>query len=313
MNGVDAVFKNNGASSTLRAITANPVGDTTSKLTVPDVAVPRTAVLPDPLADIFQGFEKFKWASLYIHGSWADETTTPFSDIDDLIILDADAPKVAEQAKEFLAWLELSERRMLDKDPLQHHGHWLVARTALNCLNEGLMPLGVINGSIAPGGVKPVSARIDLEASRLAATKNIHLAHRHMVHCAYRYGKNRINVYELKELASAISLAPAYVFQSRGIRIGKKSAIANANRIFDDTAMKAIRWASAVRENWDGVLGTKEIRSLRILRALIGNPRNYWRAARRFSPGLRKSALPEIDVEVLEYFLDRFRSAAEHQ
>lgn len=43
------------------------------------------------LQQIFSGVERFDCLDIYVHGSWADNTKTAFSDLDDLVIVDSDA------------------------------------------------------------------------------------------------------------------------------------------------------------------------------------------------------------------------------
>src|SRR5690606_30205071 len=101
------------------------------------------------LESIFRGAENFPMVDVYVHGSWADNSRTAFSDLDDLVIIDRSKLRGQKAAtKRLISWLNKVELRLYRMDLLQHHGHWIIFKDMLRNYDQSYIPLNVLNGAI---------------------------------------------------------------------------------------------------------------------------------------------------------------------
>ena len=204
----------------------------------------RFAGLPgvfEPLAN-----DSLPGVSLFLHGSLADYTPTAFSDVDDFVILRAEAWRDAETLRRVGTGLARVARGYQNIDPFQHHGHWLVTEFDLLHYDESIMPLNVLEGARRVTGEARIAVRRNEDTSgfRQNITATIRALRRRLLLIEREAG---INAFRLKALVGEIALLPAYVFQSRGEMPSKSEAIRRAGELFSPAALEALEWATRVR------------------------------------------------------------------
>jgi hypothetical protein len=124
------------------------------------------------LEEVFSGIEKFPYVSAYVHGSWADNTRTVFSDLDDLLIINY---------SQMGFWMRMRLKFLLNKihvrfiqiDPLQHHGHWKISSEELNDYDESYMPIFVLEEAIRIQGEKIIKTKLNEKKTRYGLIKNL--------------------------------------------------------------------------------------------------------------------------------------------
>lgn len=203
----------------------------------------------DPeLAEVHRPLQRFEQCRIFVHGSWADDTRTPFSDLDNLILVD-DSRLEAKDCHRLSVALARVDLNMMRLDPLQHHGNWIILESDLEGLDESYLPLRVVEGALCLKGSPEVRARVSLASSSERMRRNVvSLAEALRVFSEPR----AMNLWNAKHLVSGLSLMPAYLHQVHGRRISKRDALhADAvNAVLSGTAGQAIAWATQARKHW---------------------------------------------------------------
>ena len=255
------------------------------------------------MREIFRGVDAFPWISVYVHGSWADETRTAFSDLDDLVVVHGAQRRSDHDIRRLERWLNVVDLRFLRKDPLQHHGHWIIHSVELTCLDESYMPLVVLEDALVIQGEPRLEAIVDNTSTRRGLERNLTQTVRAIAAWTREYEQGTLNLYDTKHLIGAISLLPAYVIQLRGEYVDKSAAI----RMFHDAASikarEALDWATDARAGWAAVQHGPGYWALEAGPLLVRNPNLHRRLASRFSPRLDNSTLPRLDPEAVTQFL----------
>lgn len=227
---------------------------------------------------------------LLIHGSHADETSTPFSDIDDIVILNESFFQSYEIFEYSIKVLhELNHIYQLH-DITQHHGHWVFTYNELLQYDESMMPECVFDESL--------SVFDDAEVS-LCPVADSRFQHRLLGLCngIERYFKmlfaNKINLYYLKHLVSAIALVFPLYFQSRGVHLSKREALA-PSRIkghFETEIIEILEWATVMRKFWSNVPTYSEVEKYKTLYGWVQNRKIMESAVAYTSPSIPSTML----------------------
>lgn len=260
--------------------------------------------VPDIIRNIFRGMEKFPQVDVFVHGSWADDTTTAFSDLDDLIIYRSNSFEDPELSSQFVSWLNTVDMKFCRLDPLQHHGHWMLEAGQLDCLDESYIPLTVIDGAIRLQGRSLLNASIDVRKTVSGLTSNIKTTINNIKTLFAKYKFANINLYQMKGLIGSVLLMPAYAFQQNGKRVSKKWAIENASELFSPDAMEAISWSSHVRSNWHLALDSYSYCLFAFTPYLFFNPHLYRLFAQKAAPSFPADRFPELSTNSVIRLVD---------
>ncbi|ANV89539.1 hypothetical protein [Picosynechococcus sp. PCC 8807] len=252
---------------------------------------------------IFKGFQNFPCLSLYIHGSWADQTKTSFSDLDDLIVVKRDGIKTVREVRKIESWLNRVDMRFCRIDPLQHHGHWIIYEDQLENYDESYMPLLVLENSICLQGEKKISAKVNIEATQVGLERNLKVTLLNIENYYIKYQKNQINLYDMKCLIGSFLLVPAYVFQMKGKRVTKKWAIENASNIYSADVHKVLEICSTMRQDWKKALNTFQFELFSISPKFFTNPHLYRKFAQKFAPKFPCEVFPTLKQKSVDAFI----------
>ena len=225
----------------------------------PALYTSRFAGLPGafgPLDDALPG------VTLFLHGSLADHTATAFSDVDDFVILRAEAWRDAQTLRRVGTALARVARGYQEIDPFQHHGHWLVTEFDLLYYDESIMPLNVLDGARRVAGENHIAVRrsADTGGFHRNITSTLRTMRRRLQLIEQQRG---MNAFRLKGLVGEIALLPAYLFQSRGQMPSKSEAIRRAGELFSSAALTALEWATRVRAEFAPVVECARVNRLR--------------------------------------------------
>ena len=261
------------------------------------------SILPFLKENIFSGANEFPELAIYIHGSWADNTRTAFSDLDDLVFVEeADIPSQA-RANQIEHWLNQVDQRILELDPLQHHGHWILPRRSLEAYNNSVIPFNVLANSLCLQGREQLIAQVDTETSLAGIKANIHATKDHARQLFAEYQREKIGIYKMKQLVGCILILPAYIRQSRGEAVSKRQAIEEASKHFPSDALRVILAASEIRLQWHRIF-TPQVRAFyKILSASVKNPHLFRELNRRISPRFENRNFPRIAYYDFDEFL----------
>lgn len=255
------------------------------------------------LQRIFSGVERFDCLDVYAHGSWADDTKTAFSDLDDLIIVDNDALTDTKEARKIEKWLNAVDMRFCREDPLQHHGHWIIYKNELNDYDESYMPLNVLDGSICIKGNKKIQAFVDLSKTKSGTEKNIYSTLENIKKLNDKYQQESINLYEMKCFVGSFLLVPAFIFQLKGLRLTKKEAIERKKEIFSEEVCYLIDKCSEIRQDWHLANQGYRFFIIKLLSNIFINPHLFRMFTKRYSPKFPNHKFSKIERFEVEKFI----------
>lgn len=239
----------------------------------------------DKINNLFSGVEKYKdCVSIYLHGSWADDTKTSFSDLDDFVILDLKKLNQKGHLDQVVKILNRIDMKFCRLDPLQHHGHWIVSKEELNNYDNSFMPLHIMSDAKKIVGKNYIEASINKKISILGLKKNIRNTCIGIEKLSNLFFSGNINSYQLKALIGSFALMPAFIYQVEGENISKAEAIKKASNIYSDKALLCMQWSTLCRNNWSVVTNTKKFKRFTFMTNLFLNPHLWRRFSQKFSP-----------------------------
>lgn len=208
----------------------------------------------DPrILSLFKPLANCKNIQVFLHGSWADNSTTPFSDIDDFIIID-DSAITKDEKKDIEIRLKKVEQEFYKLDPIQHHGHWQFYKSELTNFDNSIIPLFILQDSINLVGSPIINATINYSKTYTNLRNNIAVTCKNIELFYSLYKENRLTIYDLKRFVGSVALIPPLLYQLQGIEYTKKEAIQKANKVLSKESLILIQWASDLRNNWKGLI-----------------------------------------------------------
>lgn len=270
----------------------------------------------DPkIANLFRDLEVYsEYISVFLHGSYADRTTTEFSDIDDFIIIDLKKVRERKLENDIFRILNKIDMKFCSIDPLQHHGHWITSKDELNDYDNSFIPLFIIKSSkivLAKNNI--INARISLKKTKKGLVKNLNLTCENILLLFCKLKENRINAYELKSLIGSFALIPALLFQLKGYKYSKSKSINLSSKIFSIQAFFCIQWATQNRKNWFEITNSFRFKIFSMLTYFFRNPYLWRMFSQNFSPRVTKIQIKqlcsfELTDEMVYEFIDEVKN-----
>ncbi|GAB3512646.1 hypothetical protein GCM10027341_53630 [Spirosoma knui] len=268
----------------------------------------------EELNKIFKGASDFNYVSVYVHGSWADNTKTFFSDLDDLIIINrSELRNQPEEIKKLTKWLKKVDMTFCKIDLLQHHGHWIIYQDLLNNYDESYMPLNVLKNSVLIHGMDEIYYKIDDEKTKEGLLKNIITTENNIKIWAKKYINQKITSYDMKCLIGSFLLMPAYAFQYKGYNISKREAIERKQEIFSKNTCIFLDKCSDIRYHWNIISRKKSYKMLKAFSIICNDADLFRRISKRFSPVFPKHEFVTLEKAEIDQFLHEIASLKKQQ
>jgi hypothetical protein len=188
-------------------------------------------------------------------------------------------------------------------DPLQHHGHFIIFKSDLNNFDESYLPVCSIKNAICVKGKKFISFNTNSILSKSGVKKNITENLKTIKTLFYKYEKDSINTYEMKQLVGSILITSPYLFQVAGKSFSKKTAIKNKRKIFSKNSCQFIDCCSEIRLNWRKVCIGPRYGLLKFLSKIIKNPRLFRFLSKKLSPKFQKELFCSLDILSFKNFI----------
>lgn len=241
-------------------------------------------ILPLSILRLFNRVDDKKGGlSVYVHGSYADGTTSSFSDIDDLVVID-DSMLARREYMRLVRRLNRIDMDFCRIDPLQHHGHWIISRSELECYDNSFLPLWLLRDAINVVGEPKLSAKIDKCATVEGLRRNIKATCENIERLGSKLIDGNITAYEMKCLVGSFALMPAFLFQMSGADRNKPESIKFASKFYSPISMECIAWSTNCRSNWSAVTETFRFKLFSWLPFLFVNPYIWRRFSEKCSP-----------------------------
>ncbi len=189
----------------------------------------------------------------FIHGSIGSCEEVPYSDFDGLVILSNSLMADSTRLEEVARHLRRTQSIMIDYDPLQHHGWFVLTELDLAQYCEAYFPLALFEHA----KVIPCTAPLRLEFSPRDSTAECVAFIRELSASLTRQaaaGSRPDTMYELKSFLSRVMLLPAAFLQARdGSGVWKRDSFDLAEKYFDANCWFCIDQATVIRDRWPSV------------------------------------------------------------
>lgn len=225
---------------------------------------------------------------LIIFGSHARASTTGFSDLDAVLVLDGSAIRDVGSLRSLRRRVLAAQRVVMAYQPMQHHGFEVVTTTLLHRATEALaMPREAFLETCSLYGTT-VEAHF-AEADPVSTRKSLRSIGRTLA----SVGAWPSHPWHLHRMISMFELIPALYLQARGIAIPKSASFDLARRDFADDWWPYEELAR-VRESWPRL-------RRRTLEVAATAARNPWLATAIWSrlPGFPPRAARTLNAECL--------------
>lgn len=187
----------------------------------------------------------------YVHGSLGTGEEVAYSDFDALVILKGEVFESPERLAEAARKLNGARRIMLDFDPLEHHGWFVLTEADLKFYCNAYFPIELFQYAKSLIDDKCLELEISLRESDLETRK----AFEKMADAIIRKIENRqypANMYQLKSLLSQFMLLPALYVQAKdGKGIFKRESFDLAKVDFTSGNWAIMDEVSQIRADWD--------------------------------------------------------------
>ena len=183
-------------------------------------------------------------------GSIATGEEIPYSDFDALAIIRSEVFADPNRLARVAALLDRARAIMIDFDPLQHHGWFVMAEQQLQAYPESYLPVEALRHSRAlfpQEGVQLELAAVRDRAGDVAELSRLSTA----IADRIRNGRMPQNTFDLKAFLSQFMLLPSLYVQARdGRGVFKKHSFGLARRDFDNEIWSVMDEVSAIRVEW---------------------------------------------------------------
>jgi len=187
----------------------------------------------------------------YVHGSLGTYEEVAYSDFDALVILKNEVFESPKRLARVAKDLNHARTIMLDFDPIQHHGWFVLTEADLKFYCNSYFPAELFKYAKSLLDGSGSELEISLRESDFEAYK----AFEKMANAVIRKIENRQypgNMYQLKGLLSQFLLLPALYVQARdGRGVFKRESFALARNDFDPANWEIMDEVSEIRLGWN--------------------------------------------------------------
>lgn len=187
----------------------------------------------------------------YVHGSLGTYEEIAYSDFDALVVFKGEVFESPRRLVRAVKKLNHARTIMLDFDPLQHHGWFVLTELDLKFYCNAYFPVELFKYSKSLFNDKG----LELDISLREDNSEVHEVLWDMASAIIRKIENHYyptNMYQLKSLLSEFMLLPALYMQAKeGRGIYKKESFDLARVGFDSADWTIMDKASEIRTNWN--------------------------------------------------------------
>ena len=186
----------------------------------------------------------------YIHGSLGTYEEIPYSDFDGLVVIKNETFRSRKMLARVAYQLSKAKGIMLDFDPLQHHGWFVLTEADFNCYPEHYFPIDLFNHAkslfIDTGNSVEANVYYSKEKMEKAFNKMVDAVVLKIQH--QRYPEN---IRHLKSLLSQFMLLPTLYYQAKnGKGIFKKESFEIVKQDFKEEDWLIMDRVSEIRRDW---------------------------------------------------------------
>ncbi|MBW2005421.1 MAG: hypothetical protein JRI72_12625 [Deltaproteobacteria bacterium] len=225
----------------------------------------------DPRLDPVNGLHEYTKEKLeryildaYIHGSLSSMDHTGYSDLDTLFILKPDILKDPGKIKKLEQLFIRSTRYLYRFDPLQHHGHFFLLESDLNCYNQSFLPLPAIQAStslLGRGTRLEFQIRSCEKESEQRFLDSMRIMRRYVTQ-----ERNRLEQpYYLKGFLSHFMILPALFLQLNNEYLSKKESFVIMKERMPSDIWQCMDQVSSIRRDWQQKITPSTQKAIRLI------------------------------------------------
>lgn len=203
-----------------------------------------------PLGRLEKIYDNCNLFDVVVIGSYADKTNEVYSDVDCVVLIKNDAFKSYSNFRKVKEKLDLLSREYQSIDPLQHHSHWIIFENELNKYEQSRMPLCTFENAVSLGKKITLNFKLDSHNTKKELSNILKLQITQFEKYLRKFYSEGLNLYELKEFSSSISLMPALYLQIGGNYIRKDVAIKEIKKRLKKDQQAVLDFSSDLRKNW---------------------------------------------------------------
>lgn len=187
--------------------------------------------------------------TVLLHGSTADGRTTGYSDVDALVVLRDHVFFRPDRLAKVAYRLSCAKRFMLQYDPLQHHGWFVMTERDFTAYPEHVLPLVTLQDAKVLIG--ETHAVIHTSNTSPDHYRKIALRQTDRIIALLDKGWRPSNSYQLKSLLSEFMMLPVHYVQAKsGTGCSKRNSFQIAESDFSKNAWQVMDQVSEIRLNW---------------------------------------------------------------
>jgi len=203
------------------------------------------------------------FSSVVLFGSLATRDFTDYSDIDMCVVVRrgvfTDRSLFKSAQRQILSMV----RTMLQYDPLQHHGVFVIPEVLLQCYPNWILPIEAIEGGCSILGPTEIEFAVVRDTG---ATLRVFEAVCNGLQ--ERLKETPQNLYDLKLTLSMFMLLPALFLQAEGHKVSKRDSFEKLRKRFSFEEWEPMAWATRIRAKWP----TSELTATERVALAILNP-----------------------------------------
>lgn len=202
------------------------------------------------MTEYLDGAFRNELVGAYVHGSLATEEEIEYSDFDALVIIRDHVFQQASALADVALRLSRARTIMLESDPLQHHGWFVLTESDLRFHSDATFPQALFAEcrSLMSAGAN------DLALTPRPSTNETRAVFNQLASSCLQMIRRRplpVTAYQTKCMLSQFMLLPALYLQTRdGDGIAKKRSFEVARLDFTPQEWTCMDHVSAIRERW---------------------------------------------------------------
>ena len=184
-------------------------------------------------------------SNLIVHGSYGDQTSNNYSDIDMTLILDDEIFTSSKKLTKLQKWLRNDLLPVvISVDPLQHHGPFFLWPNLIENYTEDILPIDVYQNAWA---IEPLTVLFNSKSSNKTGNK-AYSALKNLQDDS-KFFHRGYTMYNIKRYLSNLMLVPALYWSDLGQPMFKGDSFEPFYKKFGSAAAP-IKVASEIRQKW---------------------------------------------------------------
>jgi predicted nucleotidyltransferase len=215
-------------------------------LIFPQFSSKKDPIYLEPVENLTNDLKRVKdlLVGLYLHGSLASgDYIKGYSDVETLVIVKDSTLQNKKKLKQLRSALYKARYHLYQIDPLQHHGHFIIAESDLLSYPESILPLAALKHAKTLLGKSSISFHI----------KNSKEDTKEHLEYFLNYFKSHpatYSLYEKKFFLHGVSLLPSLYLQYVDKPIYKKESFAKIKKHFSKELLEPIFEVEKIRNTW---------------------------------------------------------------